>query len=85
MCKFVTVKKTVNYALPINRTIYRSDKVGGGGSRRIFCHADNAQTALNQINEKKYAGRFKMDGKKLFKVGVSFSSTEKNIVDWKVA
>jgi len=45
----------------------------------------DAQTALNQINEKNYAGRFKMDGKKLFKVGVSFSSTEKNIVDWKVA
>ncbi len=45
----------------------------------------DAQTALNQINEKNYAGKFKMDGKKLFKVGVSFSSTEKNIVDWKVA
>ena len=45
----------------------------------------DAQTALNQINEKNYAGKFKMDGKKLFKIGVSFSSTEKNIVDWKVA
>jgi len=44
----------------------------------------DAQTALNQINEKNYAGKFKMDGKKLFKIGVSFSSTEKNIVDWKV-
>ena len=44
----------------------------------------DAQTALNQINEKNYAGKFMMDGKKLFKIGVSFSSTEKNIVDWKV-
>lgn len=42
----------------------------------------DAQTALNQINVKNYAGRFKMDGKQIFKVGVSFSSTEKNIVDW---
>lgn len=42
----------------------------------------DAQTALNQINVKNYAGRFKTDGKQIFKVGVSFSSTEKNIVDW---
>ena len=44
----------------------------------------DAQTALQQINVKNYAGRFKMDGKKLFKIGVSFSSVEKNIVDWVV-
>jgi hypothetical protein len=45
----------------------------------------DAQTALNQINEKDYAGRFKMDSRKLIKVGVNFSSKEKNIVEWKVA
>ena len=45
----------------------------------------DAQTALDQINEKDYAGRFKMDGRKLIKIGVNFSSKEKNIVDWKVA
>ena len=44
----------------------------------------DAQTALNQIDVKKYAGRFKMDDRKIFKIGVSFSSTEKNIVDWRV-
>ncbi|MBQ3657752.1 MAG: AAA family ATPase [Bacteroidales bacterium] len=44
----------------------------------------DAQTAVNQINEKDYAGRFKMDGRKLLKVGVNFSSKEKNITDWKV-
>lgn len=44
----------------------------------------DAQTALNQINEKDYAGRFKMDGRKLIKVGVNFSSSEKNITEWKV-
>jgi len=45
----------------------------------------DAQTALDQINEKDYAGRFKMDGRRLIKVGVNFSSKEKNIVDWKVS
>ncbi len=45
----------------------------------------DAQTALDQINEKDYAGRFKMDSRKLIKVGVKFSSKEKNIVEWKVA
>ena len=42
----------------------------------------DAQTALKQINVKNYAGRFKMDGKRIIKVGVSFSSAEKNIVEW---
>lgn len=42
----------------------------------------DAQTALNQIDIKNYAGRFAMDNRKIIKVGVSFSSTEKNIVDW---
>lgn len=42
----------------------------------------DAQTALNQINMKNYAGRFKMDDRQVIKVGVSFSSAEKNIVDW---
>ena len=42
----------------------------------------DAQTALQQINVKNYAGRFKMDGKRIIKVGVSFSSAEKNIVEW---
>ena len=44
----------------------------------------DVQTALNQIDAKNYAGRFKMDDRKIVKVGVSFSSVEKNIVDWKV-
>ena len=42
----------------------------------------DAQTALNQINIKNYAGRFKMDDRKIVKVGVSFSSVDKNIIDW---
>ncbi len=42
----------------------------------------DAQTALNQINIKNYAGRFKMDDRQVIKVGVNFSSAEKNITDW---
>ncbi len=42
----------------------------------------DANTALAQINTKNYAGRFKMDNRKVIKIGVSFSSAEKNIVDW---
>ena len=44
----------------------------------------DAQTALNQIDIKNYAGRFKMDDRKIYKIGVNFSSIEKNIVDYKV-
>lgn len=44
----------------------------------------DAQTALNQVDVKNYAGRFKMDNRKVFKIGVSFSSEEKNIVDYVV-
>lgn len=44
----------------------------------------DAQTALDQINEKDYAGCFKADSRKIVKVGVNFSSTKKNIDDWKV-
>lgn len=42
------------------------------------------QIALDQINEKDYAGRFKKDSRKIFKIGVNFSSKEKNITEWKV-
>ena len=42
------------------------------------------QIALDQINKKDYAGRFKKDSRKIFKIGVNFSSKEKNIAEWKV-
>ncbi|MBR4266838.1 MAG: PD-(D/E)XK nuclease domain-containing protein [Bacteroidales bacterium] len=41
----------------------------------------DAQTALNQINLKNYAGRYNMDGRKIFKIGANFSSKEKNLTD----
>ena len=42
----------------------------------------DAQTAINQINLKNYAGRYKMDGKRIFKIGANFSSKEKNLTNW---
>ncbi len=45
----------------------------------------DAQTALDQINMKNYAGRYNMAGRKIFKIGANFSSAEKNLTDWIVA
>ncbi len=40
------------------------------------------EEALNQINEKEYARKFAMDSRKLFKIGVSFSSEKRCIESW---
>ena len=41
-----------------------------------------AQEALDQINSKDYALPFSVDGRKLFKVGVSFSSETRKVAEW---
>ncbi len=41
-------------------------------------------TALQQIEEKDYALPFASDPRKLFKIGVNFSTKTRNIADWKV-
>ncbi len=40
--------------------------------------------ALAQIDSKDYALPYKNDGRKVFKIGVNFSSKERNVTDWKV-
>ena len=40
--------------------------------------------ALRQINEKQYARKFSMDQRRLFRIGVSFSSKKRRIDDWKI-
>ncbi len=40
--------------------------------------------ALRQIEEKQYALQFKQDRRKVFKIGVSFSSETRRIEDWKI-
>jgi hypothetical protein len=48
--------------------------------------ADDAAdlAALQQIEEKGYAKPFANDPRKLFKIGVSFSTESRRIEDWKV-
>lgn len=44
----------------------------------------NAAEALKQIEEQGYAAPYSADKRKLFKIGVNFSSTERNITEWEV-
>ena len=44
----------------------------------------SAEEALQQIEDKQYAAPFASDPRKLFKVGVNFSSEIRGIADWKV-
>jgi hypothetical protein len=43
-----------------------------------------AEEALQQIEDKQYAAPFATDPRKLFKIGVDFSSEEKGIKEWKI-
>ena len=45
---------------------------------------NTADAALQQIEEKGYAKPFVNDPRKLFKIGVSFSTADRRIEDWKV-
>lgn len=44
----------------------------------------SAEEALQQIDEKQYALKFGLDSRKLFNIGVNFSSQTRRIEDWKV-
>ena len=44
---------------------------------------DTVDAALDQINRKGYADKYTLDGRPVFKVGIAFSSEERNITDWK--
>lgn len=44
----------------------------------------NADVALKQIKDKGYAKPFEDDNRKLFKVGINFSTKTKQIDDWKI-
>ncbi|MCQ2308913.1 MAG: ATP-binding protein [Bacteroidales bacterium] len=43
-----------------------------------------AEEALKQIEDKGYAEPYAVDKRKLFRIGVAFSSEKKNIVEWEV-
>ena len=42
-----------------------------------------AQEALDQIDRRGYAEKYRLDGRPVTKVGIAFSSEERNITDWK--
>ena len=42
-----------------------------------------ADEALAQIDRKGYAEKYRLDGRPVTKIGISFSSSERNITDWK--
>lgn len=46
---------------------------------------NTADAALQQIEDKGYARPFAGDSRKLFKIGVSFSTKDRRIEDWKIA
>lgn len=43
-----------------------------------------AEKAIEQIKQKKYAEKYLTEGKKIILIGIDFSSTERNIRDYKV-
>lgn len=45
----------------------------------------SADEALKQIEDKHYAAPFAQDPRKIFKIGVNFSSETKGITEWKIA
>ena len=49
-----------------------------------FKRDKGADEALNQIEEAKYAGPYKSSGKRIIKIGASFSTKERNLVEWKI-
>ena len=49
-----------------------------------FKRDGSAKDALEQIGEQGYAKPYAADKRKLFKIGVNFSSTERNITEWAV-
>ena len=44
----------------------------------------SAEIALAQIEERQYAKPFAMDDRKLYRIGVNFSSATRGITEWKV-
>lgn len=45
---------------------------------------ESAEAAMRQINDRHYDSPYKADGRKIVKIGVNFSSEERNINEWAV-
>ena len=75
---FYVVTKLLGFYVDVERTI--SD-----GRIDMIKYDKNADTALQQIEDKGYARPFSTDRRQLIKVGVNFSRQHRCIDDWKVA
>lgn len=70
--EYHTSEGRVDLVLQTNKYIYVMEfKLNG-----------TAEEALQQINEKQYALPFTADSRKLFKIGVNFSTQMRNIERW---
>lgn len=49
-----------------------------------FKRDTSATEALSQIDSQNYAAPYEADKRKLFKIGVNFSTSERNIIEWEV-
>lgn len=45
----------------------------------------SAEQALKQIEDKRYDRKFRMDGRRIIRIGVNFSSKTRCIEDWKIS
>ncbi len=65
----------------------RADCVLENGSNVFifeFKRDKTADEALKQIEEAKYAEPYKASGRRIVKIGASFSTKERNLVEWKI-
>ncbi len=49
-----------------------------------FKYNSDPEVALQQINEKEYARKFATDSRRIFKIGVNFSSEKRRIEGWAI-
>ncbi len=49
-----------------------------------FKRDKSAEDALKQIEDAKYTERYKTSGKRIVKIGASFSTKERNLAEWKI-
>ena len=75
VCEMHTYSGRIDSRVQTNNYIYLFE----------FKRDDSADAALAQIDSKDYALPFIADSRKLYKIGVSFDSSTKKLVGWKVA
>jgi len=80
MGSYVDIERTTSYGR-IDMVIKTSDYIYVIGLRLD----GSADEALKQIEENGYAAPYAMDRRKLYKIGINFSSDIRGISEWKIA